>query len=429
MSLLAHLWQSTLCVGAAAGLAFAFRSTPARTRHSIWLCASLKFLTPFAVFTAAGAAIGAAGAPVAPFAAEWLGRAQWIWSLDVGGERPNSPFVRELTASWLVFVWGAGAAWLAASRWREWRALSTLIASSTPLESGRERDALTRACRASRITQIRLLRSESSVEPGLLGVFRPTLLWPAGLSDRLSDEELDAILRHEVCHADRRDNLSALIQVVIETLVWFHPAVWWVGNRMVRERERACDEEVLRMGTNERTYAEGIVKVCGFCLRAPAAFMAGVGGSTLASRIESILERKTPSSAGRAARLALAAVVMTAIGVPMATGAGAAYRAQEQQTVYRPGKEVSQPKLIKEVKPQYTAEAKQARIQGSVGLEAVVLDTGEVADVTVVKSLDTVYGLDDAAVGALKQWLFEPGKKDGKPVAVRVEVEMTFTLK
>jgi TonB family protein len=84
---------------------------------------------------------------------------------------------------------------------------------------------------------------------------------------------------------------------------------------------------------------------------------------------------------------------------------------------------------VTEVKPQYTPEAMEARIQGTVRLEAVVLDTGEVGDVEVTESLDTVYGLDDEAVRAIRQWRFEPGTKDGKPVAVRIEVEMSFKLK
>ena len=97
--------------------------------------------------------------------------------------------------------------------------------------------------------------------------------------------------------------------------------------------------------------------------------------------------------------------------------------------VYRPGKEVKAPRLVKEVKPEYTPEAMDARIQGSVWLEAVVLDTGEIGEVEVTRSLDSVYGLDNEAVKAMKQWRFEPGTKDGKPVAVRVEVEMSFKVK
>jgi len=96
--------------------------------------------------------------------------------------------------------------------------------------------------------------------------------------------------------------------------------------------------------------------------------------------------------------------------------------------VYEAGNGVSVPTLVKEVKPSYTAQAIAARIQGTVLMSAVVLADGTVGEVTVVRSLDTVYGLDAQAVSAVKQWLFNPGQKDGVAVAVRVTIEITFTL-
>jgi protein TonB len=98
-------------------------------------------------------------------------------------------------------------------------------------------------------------------------------------------------------------------------------------------------------------------------------------------------------------------------------------------TVYEPGNGVSFPTLVREVKPTYTAEAIGARIQGTVLLSAVVLSDCTVGDVTVLRSLDTAFGLDAQAVSAAKQWLFNPGTKDGQVVAVRVTIEMTFTLR
>ena len=97
-------------------------------------------------------------------------------------------------------------------------------------------------------------------------------------------------------------------------------------------------------------------------------------------------------------------------------------------TVYEPGNGVSIPTLVREVKPSYTAQAVAARIQGTVLISAVVLADGTVGEVTIVRSLDTVYGLDAQAVNAVKQWLFNPGQKDGVAVAVRVTIEMSFTL-
>ena len=85
--------------------------------------------------------------------------------------------------------------------------------------------------------------------------------------------------------------------------------------------------------------------------------------------------------------------------------------------------------LIREFKPQYTEEARRAKIQGVVEMAAVVLEDGTVGDVTVTKSLDQQYGLDDEAVKAMKKWRFKPGMKDGKPVAVTISVEMSFSLR
>jgi TonB family protein len=98
-------------------------------------------------------------------------------------------------------------------------------------------------------------------------------------------------------------------------------------------------------------------------------------------------------------------------------------------TVYEAGSSgVSLPTVLKEVKPAYTAEAIRNRIQGTVLMAAVVLSDGTVGEVTVLRSLDTTFGLDAQAVLAAKQWVFNPGMKDGLAVAVRVTIEMTFTL-
>lgn len=87
------------------------------------------------------------------------------------------------------------------------------------------------------------------------------------------------------------------------------------------------------------------------------------------------------------------------------------------------------PVLVREVKPDYTSEARKARIQGTVTMDVVVVEDGTVGEVKVTRSLDEEYGLDEQAVKAVKQWRFRPGTKDGKPVPVRVSIDMTFTLK
>jgi len=94
---------------------------------------------------------------------------------------------------------------------------------------------------------------------------------------------------------------------------------------------------------------------------------------------------------------------------------------------YKVGPGVISPVLMKEVKPKYTEGAIRRKVQGLVEVEAVVKPDGTVGDVRVVKSLDEE--LDQQAVAAAKQWTFKPGTKDGKPVAVQVNIELTFTLR
>jgi len=96
--------------------------------------------------------------------------------------------------------------------------------------------------------------------------------------------------------------------------------------------------------------------------------------------------------------------------------------------VYRAGGEVSTPKVTKQVPPNYSPAAMTAKVEGSVLMEAVVLTDGTVGEVRVIVSLDKERGLDDVAADSVKKWLFIPGKRDGVPVPVIVEVQMAFSL-
>ncbi len=97
--------------------------------------------------------------------------------------------------------------------------------------------------------------------------------------------------------------------------------------------------------------------------------------------------------------------------------------------VFRPGNGVDPPRVLREIRPEYTSEAMRARIQGTVWLDVVVLPDGTVGDVTVSKSLDTVFGLDSQAIAAARRWLFAPGMRLGEPVAVLVTLELFFNLR
>ena len=96
--------------------------------------------------------------------------------------------------------------------------------------------------------------------------------------------------------------------------------------------------------------------------------------------------------------------------------------------VFRLGNGVETPRPVRQVRPNYTAEAMRAKIVGDVVVEAVVLPGGSVGDVTVIQSLDRVFGLDEEAVKAARQWRFLPGTRFGAPVAVLVTIVLEFRL-
>ena len=97
--------------------------------------------------------------------------------------------------------------------------------------------------------------------------------------------------------------------------------------------------------------------------------------------------------------------------------------------VYQPGNGVSLPRIIREVKPQYTSDAMRAKIQGAVLLQCTVRPDGSVTDIQVVRSLDPRFGLDEEAIKAARQWRFAPGTRMGQPVSVQITIELSFTLR
>ena len=181
------------------------------------------------------------------------------------------------------------------------------------------------------LAEIPVLASPRLLEPGVFGILRPVLLLPESISDRLSSDQLGrAIIVHEMCHVRRRDNLTAALHMVVESLFWFHPAVWWIKARLLEERERACDEAVLQSGSEAELYAESILKVCKFFVETPTACMSGVTGSDLKQRIVRIMNRQVIHKLDLSRKLLLAMVAFAAIAAPILFGLGHVTRVRAQ---------------------------------------------------------------------------------------------------
>jgi uncharacterized protein (TIGR03435 family) len=205
------------------------------------------------------------------------------------------------------------------------------IRCAAALEHGREIELLRGLEQKGGLRRpVRAVLAESAMEPGIFGLFRPVLVWPAGISERLDDAHLEAILAHEVCHVRRRDNLLAALNMLVEAVFWFHPLVWWMGARLVAEREHACDEEVLALCARPQVYAESILKVCEFCVESPLECVAGITGADLKRRVVEIMRARALLRLTWPKRALLGAAVLCAIAVPVMMGQAEAAKAEQR---------------------------------------------------------------------------------------------------
>src|SRR5262249_974829 len=129
-------------------------------------------------------------------------------------------------------------------------------------------------------------------EPGVWRIRRPVVVMPGGLAARLGDEELEAVMIHELIHILHRDNLMATLQMIVCGLFWFHPLVWLIDRRLLAERESGCDETVIRLGGEPGLYARSLWKVVQFGLGWPVAGVSRAAGSNLKRRIEHMLSTR-----------------------------------------------------------------------------------------------------------------------------------------
>jgi beta-lactamase regulating signal transducer with metallopeptidase domain len=306
-AMLDHLWQSSLVALVAWLLARLLIRHQARLRYVIWLIASLKFLVPFALLASAGAQLSQWLAPagravagdLAQMVEPWVSPASRLVAPDSAGMNPGRV---------LLILWGLGSAALLLRWWVRWRQIRGIV----------------RMARPTRIAApVPVLASATLLEPGVVGIFKPVLLLPAEITGRLSAKELDAILEHEMCHIRRRDNFWAAIHMLVEAAFWFHPLVWWIGSRLVDERERACDEAVLESGTHPRSYAQGILKVCQFYMASKLACVPGVSGANLKIRLEGIMKNQKALELSRGRKWLLGALALAAVSVPVVSGLSA----------------------------------------------------------------------------------------------------------
>lgn len=182
----------------------------------------------------------------------------------------------------IVLFWLAGVAALSLRLAGGWAAAVRLSRRGVepPPEPWRERlEVLSARLKVAR--PVRLLASVYAGVPSALGVLRPVILVPAGAFTALSAPELEAILAHELAHVRRNDFFVNLVQSAAETLLFYHPAVWWVSHRIRIERENACDDLAVTATGDAALYARALVGLEEGRTALPRLAVAATGGSLL----------------------------------------------------------------------------------------------------------------------------------------------------
>jgi TonB family protein len=227
------------------------------------------------------------------------------------------------------------------------------------------------------------------------------------------------------------------VHMVVEALFWFHPLVWWLGARLIEERERACDEDVLEFGSDRQAYAESILKVCEFCLASPLECVSGVAGGDLKKRMVYIMTERRLRKLDFGKSLLLVAAGVAAVVAPIAFGlvvalptrtvdaASAAAQESDQSAPAHVSQHEMSLLVVKKVPPQYPEAAKKAHIQGEVDLRAIIGKDGDIENLQVASGPAE---LAPAAIDAVRQWKYRPYMKDGQAVEVKTEITVIFTL-
>jgi bla regulator protein blaR1 len=306
-----HLWQSTIVAAFAWLLVLILRKNTARARYWVWMVASVKFLLPFSLLMTAGEwlrsliAAPVAAEPVLANVMEQVAQPFSQAQLFGSANFPIPTHHSTLLPIALVAAWICGALVIAIRFVSGWWKVNAAKRAALPLALA---------------AGVPVLCSPSPVEPGIFGIFRPVLLLPQGILERLTPEQLRTIVVHEMCHVRRRDNLTFEFHMFVETLLWFYPPVWWIGARLIEEREIACDEAVLLAGEDSQDYAEGILNVCKFYVESPLECVAGVTGADLKMRIVRILSSRLAIKMGVGRKLLLGAAAMLLVAAPVAEG-------------------------------------------------------------------------------------------------------------
>ena len=319
----------------------------------------------------------------------------------------DSQAALQTTAHWpllrlIEILWATGSVWLLLRIALGYFTLARLLRKATRLEDSRSVPAFF---------------ADISV-PVVSGLLRPVILLPLA-AEQWPLSQRNAALNHELQHVGRYDLWTMLSGHLACAVYWFHPLAWAVARRLRDEQESACDDAVLTSGFDPASYAEALVAAARHLTSTRLIGCHMLTTNSLKSRIARLFDSGLARIPSRAGLRAAAAVSVLSIGMVGILAAN--------DRVYKMGDGITPPRVLSKIDPDYTEEARAAKVAGTVVLSLVIGADGLAKDINVVGSLGS--GLDEKAVEAVQKWLFQPGLKEGEPVQVMATIEINFRLK
>ncbi|MDR3456977.1 MAG: M56 family metallopeptidase [Verrucomicrobiae bacterium] len=322
------LWQSSLLIVGL--LAFDFlvrRKVRASVRYTLWLVVLLKLCLPPTLALPTSPAWWLHGTP-APVAAR--PEIHYTVTYDntplpempatsVPAFVPPKPVMTYAAWLWLasVVVSSMLLLWLLVRWWQITRLVRRATASERLTTLAEESQRV-----AGMSFKVRVKLTANSMSPAVCGLFRPAILIPESLAENFSDEQMRAVLLHELIHLRRRDVWMNFVQALLQIAYWWHPLVWVANARIRRVREEAVDDAVmLALRDEAEAYAPTLLEVAKLALNRPLASLGLVGimesRNALRERIERLLDFHPPRRAGLTVVSLLGVLAFTAVAVPM----------------------------------------------------------------------------------------------------------------
>jgi D-alanyl-D-alanine endopeptidase (penicillin-binding protein 7) len=272
---------------------------------------------------------------------------------------------------------------------------------------------------------IRLRVVDSLASPVTAGWWRPVVLVPASLLSGMSPELLEALLAHEIAHVRRFDYLVNLAQNVVEAVLFYHPAVWWISHRIRTEREQVADDLAAKALGEPRRLALALSELERLQFSTHHLAQAASGGD-LMSRIKRLVRPDRQALNWKAAIPVLGLVALCA-----GCAASRQQTAQSQQAQQQPAPQLADSRAVVEFKschkPVWPVEDLRAGHEGTVTLGYLIDAAGNVVDSTVRKS-SGYPAMDEAARSGIAKCHFKPATRNGEPVQAWMQMQYVWVL-